>query len=137
MLTTALLLTAALFGTMLFFSFFMAPLIFTKLEADTAGRFIRAVFPWYYVVLLVLAAAAGTLLLWVDPRSATLLLVSAGLALLARQVLMPTINACRDRALAGDTRAEGRFNRLHRLSVVINFVQLAGVTAVLVLLARV
>ena len=41
--------TGILLGAMLFFSGVMAPLIFTKLEADVAGRFIRQVFPWYYL----------------------------------------------------------------------------------------
>ena len=51
MLLVSQLLTAAVFGSMLFFSFVMAPLIFTQLDEATAGRFIRAVFPWYYAIL--------------------------------------------------------------------------------------
>lgn len=41
--------TGILLGAMLFFSCVMVPLIFTKLDADVAGRFIRQVFPWYYL----------------------------------------------------------------------------------------
>ena len=37
--------TGILLGAMLFFSCVMVPLIFTKLDADVAGRFIRQVFP--------------------------------------------------------------------------------------------
>ena len=51
--------TALLFGSMVFFSAVMAPLVFTKLDAETAGRFIRQVFPWYYLTVITLAAVAG------------------------------------------------------------------------------
>jgi hypothetical protein len=45
-------LTLALaFGGMTFFSAVMAPLVFTKLPFDTAGAFIRQVFPWYYLTI--------------------------------------------------------------------------------------
>lgn len=136
MLVISQLLTAALFGTMLFFSFVMAPLIFVKLDEVTAGRFIRAVFPWYYSVLLTLSALAAVLLVASAPVEAGILLGCASAAAFARQILMPRINRLRDRALQGDQSAERRFDLLHRLSVCINVVQLIAVTVVLVLLAR-
>ena len=114
----------------------MAPLIFTQLDEATAGRFIRAVFPWYYVVLGKLSMLAGILLFLSAPLEAGVMLAIASLALIARQMLMPRINHLRDQALQGDALAGKRFDQLHRLSVVINMVQLAGVTTVLVLLAR-
>ena len=42
---------ALTFGGMTFFSAVMAPLVFTKLPFDTAGAFIRQVFPWYYATM--------------------------------------------------------------------------------------
>ena len=135
MLLISQLLTAALFGSMLFFSFVMAPLIFTQLDEATAGRFIRAVFPWYYVVLGKLSMLAGILLFLAAPLEAGVMLGIASLALFSRQILMPRINRLRDRALEGDREADRQFNHLHRLSVAINMVQLVGVTTVLILLA--
>ena len=135
-LITAILVTAVLFGSMVFFSFIMAPLVFTQLEPATAGRFIRSAFPWYYLLQLVCSALAGILLLAAAPLEAGIMLAIASLALFSRQLLMPMINGYRDRATAGDNAAEHRFNQLHRVSVVINMVQLAGVTLVLILLAR-
>ena len=135
MLLISQLVTAALFGAMLFFSFIMAPLIFIKLDEAVAGRFIRAVFPWYYLVLLSLSLLAGLLLSTVAPLEAGVMLGCGSMAALSRQVLMPRINRFRDRALSGDPAAERRFEQLHRLSVVINSVQLIGVTCVLVMLA--
>ena len=56
-------------------------------------------------------------------------------AVVARQVLMPRINGHRDRMLRGDAEAEAGFNRLHRLSVWINAVQLLAAFVVLLRLA--
>ena len=136
MLLVSHLLVAAVFGSMLFFSFVMAPLIFTQLEEAVAGRFIRAVFPWYYVLLGVLSFLAAVFLFFLAPLQAGIMLGVASLAMFSRQLLMPMINALRDQGLAGDQRAEKQFNQLHRVSVVINMVQLVGVTLVLVLLVR-
>ncbi len=136
LLVSSQLVTAALFGSMLFFSFVMAPLIFTQLEEGTAGRFIRAVFPWYYIVLAKLSGIAAILLFRPAPLEAGIMLGIMSLALFSRQLLMPRINHYRDLGLQGDARAEARFNALHRGSVVINMVQLVGVTLVLILLAR-
>ena len=54
---------------------------------------------------------------------------TAVIASVARQILMPAINAARD---AG---AKLRFDRLHGLSVALNMVQLVAVIVVLVRLA--
>jgi hypothetical protein len=123
--------TGILLGAMLFFSGVMAPLIFTKLDADVAGRFIRQVFPWYYVTIIALGSLAALAVVFFRPADA---LVLAGVALagiIARQHLMPRINRARDAVLAGDSAAERRFSRLHRVSVWINAVQIITVGIVL------
>jgi len=112
-------------GGMAFFSFLFSPLVFVKLPAETAGPFIRQVFPWYFLVIAGLFALAVPLTLSA-PGLAVLMAGMAGLGLLNRQVLMPRINTLRDRELAGDTAAATGFHRLHRASVAINFVQLAA-----------
>ena len=118
-------LTAAmLLGAMLFFAAVVAPVVFTGLEAASAGRLIRRMFPWYYLVVLVLAGVAALLLVSAAPiNGAIMALVAAG-AVLSRQVLMPRINHLRDAQLAGDADAGPRFDRLHRLSVWINSAQI-------------
>ncbi len=128
---------ALTFGGMTFFSLVMAPLVFTKLPFDTAGAFIRQVFPWYYLtmgvttlaaLLALLLGARGTAI-W---QIALTALVLAGFVY-ARQILMPMINRARDAELAGDTAAAGRFKRLHRVSVIINGLQWLAVLAALIL----
>lgn len=119
--------TAALWGAMLGFAFFFAPLVFIKLPGETAGGFIRAVFPFYYLMLLGLTALAALGFALLDPLRAAALGVSVLATIYARQLLMPAINRHRDASLAGDAGAAKTFDLLHRLSVVINFVQLAVV----------
>ncbi len=129
---TAGVVTSAVFGGMVLFAFIYAPLVFIKLPAETAGGFIRSVFPVYYAAMAASSAVAGLLLLpqW---TAAVMLAVSATF-LAARFALMPRINAARDASLAaaGDAGAKRRFARLHRLSVIVNFVQMLAVLAVLI-----
>lgn len=131
------LLLAAMFGGMLIFSLLFAPLVFTKLAPETAGRFIRAVFPWYYAwVLLFSALAAGALwLLGAGTAQVALAAAIAAGAVVSRWPLMSHINALRDRQLAGDAAAGRSFDRMHRLSVVINLAQLVAAAALVGLLA--
>jgi uncharacterized membrane protein YhaH (DUF805 family) len=126
-----LLATSTLFGGMMLYSFGFAPLVFKTLAVDDAGRMLRRAFPWYYLFVLGSAAAAAALTISVDPRSAAIMAAIAGIALYARQGLMPGINAARDRQVKGDPAAKKHFARLHGFSVLLNFIQLFGAGAVL------
>lgn len=128
----ALLATATLFGGMTLYSFGFAPLLFAELRAEAAGRLLRRAFPWYYLFTIA-AAFVGASLLWpVDRLSAVLLVCTALIGIFARQALMPMINAARDAWTGGEAEAKPRFDRLHGLSVVLNFVQLGLVAWALV-----
>ncbi len=130
-------LACATLGGMLFFAGGVAPQVFRALPAAEGGRFLRRLFPVYYLVfgaataLAALVAGAGGL--W---REAALLALVAGGFAVARQGLMPRINALRDRALAGEAEAHGAFEALHRTSVWLNGFQLLALIAIAVLLAR-
>jgi Domain of unknown function (DUF4149) len=125
----ALLTTALLFGGMTLYSFGFAPLVFSALPADVAGKLLRRAFPHYYLFVLVTAVAAGLALWPRDALASGLMAATALVAVIARELLMPAINTARD------TGAKSRFNRLHGLSVALNMVQVAAVIAVLVRLA--
>ena len=127
----ALLTSATLFGGMMLYSFGFAPLVFKTLAIGEAGRMLRRAFRWYYLFILGCAAAGALLMFPFDSASALIMGAVAGTAILARQGLMPQINAARDRQLSGDMAARKRFARLHGASVLLNFVQLLGVAAVL------
>jgi hypothetical protein len=123
--------TAFLLGAMIFFSVVIAPLIFIKLEPAVASRFIRELFPWYYLVIIVLSSLAAAAMLAASPGAAVTLAGVAVTAVAARQLLMPRINRARDAATGGEAAAKQRFSRLHRFSVVINGAQMVALSVVL------
>ncbi len=127
----ALLLVSTLFGGMMLYSFGFAPMVFRAMPPDEAGRFIRAVFPWYYLFVIGVAGLGGAILLFWDSRSGALMIAIAVVAIYARQALMPQINAARDARSRGDLDAKGRFGRLHGISVALNFAQLIAAGYVL------
>lgn len=110
-----------LVGGMLAFQFLFAPMLFTKLEMPIARKFIRAFFPFYYIyfggVSLLGAIVAFTLNLY--NSSLTLALCFVGF-LFSRQILMPGANSATD---SGNQRL---FNHYHRVTVLINTLQLAA-----------
>ena len=131
MLTSTLLVFhGLLLGSMLFFAAVVAPSVFTFVSAEEAGKFLRGLFPRYYLwgiivslIMSILASMVSSLLL----LSSILILV---LFVIARQVLMPSINDTRDQMLAGDADAKLRFKRLHGASVAINAFQMLILIAV-------
>ncbi len=130
--TTAGLLAATAFGSMIFFAAVMAPLIFTRLPEEVSGPFIRTVFPRYYAVLAIATGLAAVAAAPEEPTAALLLAgVCAGFVY-ARQRLMPRVNELRDRELAGDETASPAFRRTHRASVVINALQMLALLLLLI-----
>lgn len=124
--------TALALGGMLFFTAVMAPLVFTQLPVETAGPFIRKVFPWYYLYVIITSGIAAPAWLPENLPAAAIMGVVCVLGVYGRQRLMPQINRLRDTSQAGDTDAGKRFDRRHRLSVIINAGQLFAVAAVFI-----
>ncbi len=127
----ALFALALLLGGMVFFAALVAPLVFTALPADHAGRLIRAIFPRYYIWVVGCAAAAAVALFPLSKPDAGIMAVVAGLGYWLRQALMPRINALSDRVRAGDATAKRGFDRGHRLSVIANLLQMIATAVVL------
>lgn len=118
--TLAILSTALLFGGMTLYSFGFAAFLFSALPAPTAGQVLRQAFPWFYGFVIVTASMAASFWWFTAPVPAMLLVAVALTALLARQVLMPAINA------ATDSGQRQRFKWLHGLSVVITLGHIAA-----------
>ena len=114
-------------GIMLFFSFILAPMIFKVLPPDNAGVFIRAIFPYYYLVnLLILGLVSGFYVFYQTfILDFYLVLTSALLFFFNLVYLMPKINKLKDE------RNEKAFKISHFISVVINFAQLVMLGIVL------
>ncbi len=107
-------------GAMVFFSFIIAPLTFMSLDASNAAKFIRKLFPFYYVFNLICLSFALILGL-IDSGFAVryhIVLACTILFAVSLFLLMPNINKYRDAS------NDKMFNILHRFSVIINFVQL-------------
>ena len=129
--TLALYVVAATLGAMLFFAVGVAPTVFQALPIEEAGLFLRTLFPRYYLALIVGSGLAGGLWISSAPLAAAVCWLIALSTLWIRQSLVPRINQLRDADLAGDAAAGKRFATLHRVSVIINMVQLLALVSLL------
>ena len=128
----AAVITAASLGAMIFFSAVVAPVVFKVLPEVSAGQFLRALFPRYFLVNGLVAVVAGVIA-WRALES-VLLVASGVLLLLLRYVAVPIINAARDAMLAGQSGAASRFALWHRSSVVLNVGEMSMISAAVWLL---
>lgn len=114
-------------GSLLFFSFGVAPIVFKVLGAEAGGRFVRALFPRYYTWGAIAGAVAlpaylGVPLSFPEYRGplvgvqALVILAGTLIMLYGGNSLVPAINAARD---AGPSE-RARFDQLHRRSVRLN-----------------
>ena len=129
MIEVSLLVTALLFGGTIIYAFGFAAFVFTNLPAETAGPLIRKAFPHFYLFVLASSALAATLSATRDSNSAMILGAIALTTIVARQIIMPAVNA------ATDAGAKGRFKVLHTLSVVITLAHIVGAGAVIMRLS--
>ena len=113
-------LIAMILGIMLFFSFVIAPVVFTTLDEDNARKFIRKIFPFYYNVNLAISFVILLIFLFLSKLGVDfyLILLITILFAISNYLLMPLINKYRDE------KQDKKFKYSHFISVVINFVQM-------------
>ena len=113
-------LIAMILGIMLFFSFVIAPVVFTTLDEDNARKFIRKIFPFYYNVNLAISFVILLIFLFLSKLGVDfyLILLITILFATSNYLLMPLINKYRDE------KQDKKFKYSHFISVVINFVQM-------------
>ena len=121
-------LTAMILGIMFFFSFVIAPVIFTTLDEDNARKFIRRIFPFYYNVNLAISFIVLLTFLFLSKLGVDfyLILLITILFATSNYLLMPLINKYRDE------KQDKKFKYSHFISVVINFVQMICLVFLLV-----
>ena len=121
-------LTAMILGIMLFFSFVIAPVVFTTLDEDNARKFIRRIFPFYYNVNLGLSLIVLLIFLFLSKLGIDfyLILVITLLFATSNYLLMPLINKYRDE------KQDKKFKYSHLISVVINFIQMLFLVVMLI-----
>ena len=121
-------LTAMILGIMLFFSFVIAPVVFTTLDEDNARKFIRRIFPFYYNVNLGISLIILSTFVFLNNLGIGfyLILAISFLFAISNYLLMPLINKYRDE------KQNKKFKYSHFISVVINFVQMIFLALLLV-----
>ena len=113
-------LTSMILGIMLFFSFVIAPVVFTTLDEENARKFIRRIFPFYYNVNLGISLIVVIIFLFLSKLGVDFYLI-LGIAILfaiSNYLSMPLINKDRDE------RQDKKFKYSHFISVFINFIQM-------------
>ena len=116
----SLYLIAIILGIMLFFSFVVAPLVFTTLNERNAAIFIRRIFPYYYNVNLVISLIVLLIFIYLSKFVIEfyLILIITILFGISNYLLMPLINKYRDK------KEDQKFKYSHLISVIINFIQI-------------
>ena len=124
---SALYLTAIILGVMIFFSFVVAPTTFKLLDEENSRKFIRGIFPFYYLLNLIFSFVASVLFFLNQNLSNNFLLMTSVCVLFAISnfILMPMINKFRD------TGENKKFKISHFISVIINFIQLIFLVIIL------
>ena len=121
-------LTSMILGIMLFFSFVIAPVVFTTLNEENARKFIRRIFPFYYNVNLGISLIVLVIFLLLSKFGIDFYLILAITLLFATSnyLLMPLINKYRDE------KQDKKFKYSHFVSVVINFIQMIFLVILLI-----
>ena len=121
-------LTSMILGIMLFFSFVIAPVVFTTLDEENARKFIRRIFPFYYNVNLGISLIVLVIFLLLSKFGIDFYLILAITLLFATSnyLLMPLINKYRDE------KKDKKFKYSHFVSVVINFIQMIFLVILLI-----
>ena len=115
-------------GTMIFFSFIVAPVIFKVLDAVNAGKFVRKIFPFYYMINLIILSMVVILFIYNSQINIDFyfVLFLALLFAFLLFILMPMINKFKD------NNEDKKFDFSHKLSVILNFVQMVGLIYLLI-----
>ena len=115
------LITAAILSFMIFFPLVVATSIFNVLSEKQASTFLRTFFPKYYLYGFCLSILGViTSMLKDEMVSIIFFIFMSTTFVFLRQILTPMINKAKDEI------KETKFNKLHKLSVLINFFQIVS-----------
>ena len=122
-----ILVAAATLSFMIFFPLVVATSVFKVLDEKQSSKFLRIFFPKYYLYGFVLSLVGVILSIYFENKLSisvySFILVGF---IFSRQILTPMVNK------AKDLNDEKKFNKLHKLSVFINFLQIIGCIFLLV-----
>ena len=113
------LITAAILSFMIFFPLVVATSIFNVLSEKQASTFLRTFFPKYYLYGFCLSILGLIISIMKDEIVSIIFFIFMSTTFVfLKQILMPMINKAKD-----ETK-ETKFNKLHKVSVFINFFQI-------------
>ena len=120
-------LTSLTLGIMIFFSFVVAPVTFKFLDEQNSRRFIRGIFPYYYILNFLFSLIIVFLFAYIKNYSISFFLIVAVCILffISNFLLMPLINKFRD------NKEDKKFKISHFISVLINFIQIIFLVSIL------
>ena len=122
-----ILVAAATLSFMIFFPLVVATSVFKVLDEKQSSKFLRIFFPKYYLYGFVLSLAGVILSIYFENILSILVYSFIMVSFIfSRQILTPMVNK------AKDLNDEKKFNKLHKLSVFINFLQIIGCIFLLV-----
>ena len=123
-----ILITAAILSFMIFFPAVVATSVFKVLDEKASSKFLRIFFPKYYLFGFILSCLGLlTSILKQDKISLFFFIFISLSFIFSKQILMPMINKAKDES------KEIKFNKLHKLSVFINFLQIISCVVLLVI----
>mgnify|MGYP001350667877 FL=1 len=103
-------------GIIIFQSVVVAPLVFSQLKDGSAGPFLRALFPRFFIALTLLAALIVLNSIVLQQPESALLSATAVLAGVVAYLLIPATNRARDQGRSS------AFKKLHLASVLLMLV---------------
>ena len=103
-------------GIIVFQSVVVAPLVFSQLKDGSAGPFLRALFPRFFLALTLLAALIVVNSIVVQQPASAVLSATAVLAGVIAYLLIPATNRARDQGRSS------AFKKLHLASVLLMLV---------------
>ena len=123
-----ILITAAILSFMIFFPAVVATSVFKVLDEKASSKFLRIFFPKYYLFGFILSCLGLlTSILKQDKISLFFFIFISLSFIFSKQILMPMINKAKDKS------KEIKFNKLHKLSVFINLLQIISCVVLLVM----
>ena len=123
-----ILITAAILSFMIFFPAVVATSVFKVLDEKASSKFLRIFFPKYYLFGFILSCLGLlTSILKQDKISLFFFIFISLSFFFSKQILMPMINKAKDES------KEIKFNKLHKLSVFINLLQIISCVVLLVM----
>jgi hypothetical protein len=123
-----ILITAAILSFMIFFPAVVATSVFKVLDEKASSKFLRIFFPKYYLFGFILSCLGLlTSILKQDKISLFFFIFISLSFIFSKQLLMPMINKAKDES------KEIKFNKLHKLSVFINLLQIISCVVLLVM----